>query len=97
MTNETKCPVCKLNTAETSQYGVMPCNSCKEKRRENSLPNVQIEMVGNSIQEQRKKYYKDIIPPYRGETLSKEYVDAYGYKNIKPSTKDIKNMKNVWR
>lgn len=91
------CPVCHKNKATIHPiYGVMACTSCKNKRSRNTLPSRQAEMVGESIKNERREYAKSIIQPWRSGVLSKEYLELYGTKNIKPTKKDLKNAKRVW-
>lgn len=92
------CPVCRKEPATTHPlFRILPGKTCKQRRTKQPLPAVQIEMVGNSIKEQRKEYAKSIVQPWRSGVLSKEYLDLYGTKNIKPTEKDMKNAKYVWK
>lgn len=77
-------------------YGVMPCQTCSNRRSQNSLPQRPVEFVGADIQQQRAEYGKSIIQPWRGDTLSKEYLELNGTKGIKVTEKDVKNAKYVW-
>jgi hypothetical protein len=52
----------------------------------------------DSIVQQRKKYGKELLQPRRGDTVSKEFCDAYpkqARKMFKPE--EIRNAKEVWR
>ncbi len=91
------CPVCNINeTVKSSSYGVLPCIACQARRSKQSSPDHLVEFTSNSIKSQRKEYAKSIIAPYRSGELSKEYLDAYGTKNIKPTAKEVKKAKYVW-
>ena len=60
------------------------------------------EFVPESIKENRKKYAKDIIQPFRGDEFSKEFATHYPEatnKMIKEgniSKEKVKKAKNVW-
>lgn len=54
------------------------------------------EFIGEAAKEDRKKYFKSALQPYRSGVLSKEYIDAHGTKGIKATQKQIRNAKNVW-
>ena len=91
----TQCPACKENEAtKHPTYGVLPCEDCQE---ENENPARGPEFVPDRIKEDRKEYYKSTIQAYRGRTLSKEYLEAYGEKGINPTDAEKKNAKYVWR
>lgn len=57
------------------------------------------EFTTAEIKEDRKKYFKDIIQPYRGNELSREFVDAYP-KQAQKMIKDperLKKARDVWK
>ena len=93
------CPVCHRHAAVIdTTFGVLPCQDCQLKRLGNSLPNHQVEFTTADIKDQRKKYAKDIIQPWRGGELSAEYVEAYGTKGIDIAPEVAKKKaKRVWR
>ena len=59
-------------------------------------PSGATELVPEHIHDQRKEYFNSIVQPYRGNDLSKEYIDAHGTKGIKATEKEVRNAKNVW-
>lgn len=93
-----KCPVCRQENAILHPaYGILPGEKCNERRRkENRLPDIPIEMVGESIKRERKEYAKSIVQPYRRGELSREYLEAYGTKGIKATPEEVKKAKYVW-
>jgi hypothetical protein len=97
MKNDKLCIICGKEKAEFSEnFGYLPCKSCQEEARKIPKPKRQVEFTSEQIKEARKVYKKDIIQPYRDGVLSKEYLEQYGTKGIKPSEEDIKNAKYVW-
>lgn len=93
-----QCTICNAEAAEIHPvYGTMPGKRCAKRRSTYSLPDKPVEFVGNDIQSQRTQYGRSIIQPWRGDTLSKEYLDLYGTKGIKVTDKEIKKAKPVWR
>jgi hypothetical protein len=52
------------------------------------------EFMPQRIKDDRPKYAKSLMQPYRGGVASQEYIDTYGTKRINP--KDVKKAKNVW-
>lgn len=92
------CPMCGINPAQKHPtFGILPCVTCQNKMNTNELPNRQVEFTSESIKTERKTHARSIIQPYRGETLSKEYLDMYGTKGISVTDKQIKKARNVWR
>lgn len=77
--------------------GVLPCDECRERMKTHDLPNNQIEFTSNSIKTERKTHARSIIQPFRGDTVSKEYLDLYGTRGISVTDKQIKNAKHVWK
>jgi len=63
----------------------------------------QYEWTPKRIKESRKKYAKDIIQPYRGGSLSQEFVEAYPREVAKMvrkgavSKKEVARARNVWK
>jgi hypothetical protein len=53
------------------------------------------EAVPQRITEERNKYAKSMLQPYREGTLSQEFVEAYGTKHLDP--KEVKHAKRVWK
>ncbi len=76
-------------------YGALPCKACTKRQRAYK-PRETIEITTNSIKEDRKKFSKDILQPYRSGQVSKEYIEAYGTERIEATPQEIKNARNVW-
>ena len=74
--------------------GWLPCRKCTEKQRSAQIKET-IELTTEGIKQDRKKYHDDIIQPYRGGTVSKEYIKKYGDKRF--TKEEIKGAKNVWQ
>lgn len=56
------------------------------------------ELIPKRIKDERRRFFKDIVQPYRGGELSKEYCDAYPCKAKEMADKkEIKQAKDVWR
>ena len=55
------------------------------------------EFLPERVREDRRVYAKDLIQPFRDNTLSKEYVDTYGTSNLDVTDKEVRNAKNVWK
>jgi hypothetical protein len=55
------------------------------------------EWIPDRIREERVKYAKDIVQPWRNGQLSKEYIEHNGTKGIKVTPEQIKNAKYVWK
>jgi hypothetical protein len=90
------CPHCQKNEAVIHpQYGVIWCDDCNKKLPvwHKGYP----EFVPDSVKEDRKKYFKSALQPFRGGELSREYVKAYGTKGIKVSPDQVRKAKDVWR
>lgn len=90
-----KCPNCQKRKAiKDSTYGFIECIKCQQR---GDNPRLGMEFVPDRIKQDRNENYTSTIQAYRGNTLSKEYLEAYGTKFIKPSKQDIKNAKYVWK
>ena len=55
------------------------------------------EFVPERTREDRRRAFKDIIQPYRENTLSKEYVDTYGTRHLNVSEGEVARAKYTWR
>lgn len=55
------------------------------------------EFVPDRIVQDRKKYAKSLLTPYRGGELSKEFVDAYGAKAANATPEEARKARNVWK
>jgi len=76
----TKCPSCK---GETDKFMLLSglrvacdCTKCVQRRafKPQGRPH---EFTTDKIKEDRVKFAKDLLQPYRGEDFSKEFRDAY--------------------
>lgn len=94
---QTKCPACNTNPANYDpSFGVLPCDSCQSRRRQNKLPQL-YEVITETLRRDRKEHAKSIIQPYRNGQVSKEWIETYGTKGIKASKEEIKNAKYQWK
>ncbi len=87
------------------------CIICKEKKDHFSWKNSgdgwicgshfksgSYEFIPDRIREDRKKFSKEILQPYRGGEISKEFVDTYPSQSKKMfSKKEISKARNVWK
>jgi len=56
------------------------------------------EFTTEQIKQDRKKYAKDLLQPWRSGEASKEFIDAYPVQSKKYFTsKEIKGARDVWR
>lgn len=95
--NGKRCPQCRSRKAERHPiYGIINCKICRDNNIDLSPLPKPPEMTSQTVKEERDKYARSIVQPYRNGVLSKEYLDMYGTKGINPSDKDIKGAKNVW-
>lgn len=91
------CPVCQSQPATKTVYGISPCNSCQERRNGYTLPGQSPEFTTESIRTGRREYFNSVIQPYRSGELSKEYLEHFGTKGIKPTKKEISEASYVWK
>ena len=91
-----KCLTCKKNEATRIQFGYAPCEECIARMRSKVRKTEPLEFVTESIKEERKRFAKDIIQPFRAGELSKEYVDKWGTKHLKVTPEEVKKAKNTW-
>lgn len=98
MLKQISCPVCHSEAAIINAvFGVLPGGQCASRRAQNKLPDQPVEMVGDSIKQQRKEYAKSSVQPFASDgTFSEEYYQAYGTKGIKVSEQEVKKRKRVW-
>lgn len=92
------CISCGKNEAiKSAVLGVLPCAACQIRQKHigptNGLPT---EFTRDSIKEERRAYKNKVIQPWRGDTLSKEYLDEFGTKGIVAEKEDVENAKYVW-
>lgn len=82
--------------------GYTYCQVCLDKQRKLPSLGETIELTTEPIREDRKKYSSDIVQPFRGGQLSREYAKKYPQqvkKMIKEgntTVAEVKNSKNVW-
>lgn len=89
-----KCLGCgKEKAVNVAPYGWLPGKKCQTKSKKYNIGET-IEVSTSEIKESRKEYSKDILQPRRGDTVSKEYIKAYGTKNF--TREEIRGAKNVW-
>jgi len=55
------------------------------------------EFVPPRVKEQRNEFAKSLLQPTRGGEWSKEYIDAFGTKNLNITEKEARNAKPVWK
>jgi len=85
------CPVCNTYESRTDRtIGILPCIKCTERRAMEKSSSSVVEFTSLSIKEDRKKYEKDILQPFRAGELSKEYVECYGSRGIGLSKEELK-------
>jgi len=60
-------------------------------------PSAPLEMVPESVKEERKEYFNATLQPYRQGELSKEYIEAHGTKGLNATKEEIKKSKYVWK
>ena len=86
------CPRCRKNKAVYNyHYGYLPCNKCLSE--ESTPPRRSVEFTTNSIKDSRQEYRRDILQPWDGDTLSKEYLEEYGTQGVQATDDQIKNAK----
>lgn len=90
------CLSCNHNEARQSQFGVLPCQECTDRMRSKTHKTRPFEFTTDSIREERRRFAKDIIQPFRAGELSKEYVDTWGANRLNVTPEEVKKAKNVW-
>lgn len=65
--------VSRVQAGEIVQY----CDNCAD------LPKSRVELIPDSMKQDRYKYKKDIVQPYRDGVPSQEYAEAYPAKAAK--------------
>src|SRR3990167_3599955 len=82
------CPKCRVRKGIVHEvYGLTECLICRQTRQQ---PKRGPEFTTDSISEQRLEYKKDILQPYRGGILSREYLEEYGTSGITVSEEEQK-------
>ena len=92
-----KCPKCKTNEAPVHpQYGVTWCKDCNKAKP--PMGGKYPEFIPERIKEDRRKYAKDILQPWRGGEPSREYMKAYPEKSKGMYTdQQRRKAKNIWQ
>ena len=49
------------------------------------------------VKDERKEYFNSIVQPFRGNDLSKEYIEAHGTKGISVTKEEVSNAKDTWK
>ena len=89
------CPVCKQYECKfDATLGVLPCQRCQDKRSGKKLSST-IEFTSEQIKQDRKKYQKDILQPFRSGEISKEFIEQFGTKGITATKEEIKKAVNT--
>ena len=88
-----RCPNCNKRRALVHKtYGVTFCKTC-QLNEDFDKPRQGTEFTTDRIRDDRREYGRDILQPYHGETLSKEYLQEYGTTGIEATKEQIKNAK----
>ncbi len=84
-------------------YGPTWCKSCINTKSESFKGQSYPEMTIDSIRDSRKQYFKSATQPFRGGSISREYIEAYP-KSVKNMIKEgsvtkdeVKKAKYVWK
>lgn len=89
-----KCPNCKERPAIVdATYGVAFCDSCQDKEESFSKPKLGHEFTTVTIRDERKEFSRDILQPWHGGVLSKEYVEEYGTAGIEATKEQVENAR----
>jgi hypothetical protein len=96
------CAKCQKNDAKIDQfYGPLWCDSCNAAKK--PISNTMFEFTTDAIKEERGKYLKSIIQPFRQGELSAEYVRSYPQQvagMVKEGTvthDQVRRAKDVWK
>lgn len=54
------------------------------------------EMIPDRVKDDRVEYFNSTIQPFRGDSVSKEYIEAHGTEGINVTKEEVKKAKNVW-
>ena len=94
-----KCLVCNINDAiKDPQLGYLACQSCRARQAGFTKPSYPIEFTSQNIKDERKKYFKSTIQPWRDGQPSLEYQKAYPEQAGKMFKKYKKSqIKEVWK
>ena len=89
-----KCLRCKKNKAiKDSQLGYLPCQPCLDEEEGYTKPRLGFEFTTDKIKDERREYGRDILQPWHGGVLSKEYVQEYGTSGIEATKEQVKNAR----
>jgi ribosome-binding protein aMBF1 (putative translation factor) len=69
------------------------CHNCGGFKEAGGYP----EFVPSRVKDERKKYKKDILQPFRSGEPSREFIEAYPERAKKTFTKkQLRNARDVW-
>lgn len=90
------CPKCgEVPAPIDPYYGVLWCKGCNSKKER--WNKVFVEFVPDAIKEDRVKYKRDIVQPFRDGQPSKEFIDTYPERSKKMFTnEERRKAKPVW-
>lgn len=55
------------------------------------------EFIPDRVLMDRTENFNSVVQPFRGEQLSREYIEAHGTKGINVSKEEVKKSKYVWK
>lgn len=92
-----QCLVClKEEAIRDPILGILPGKNCQKRRAKNILPDP-VEMVGESIKNERQIYTKSTVQPFNSAgVFSDEYYQAHGTKGVKVNADQLKNRRRIW-
>lgn len=89
----------------------MNCAGCGKKHNDKSWkfvsgkwyctkhhrPNKMSEFMPEKVKDDRREYFNSIVQPWRGDDLSKEYIEAHGTEGINVTKEEMSKAKDVWK
>ena len=89
----------------------MFCTGCKKKHKSRNWkyikgswyctkwhkPSRMGEFMPEHVKDERNEYFNSIVQPFRGDDLSKEYIDAHGTEGINVTPEEVSKAENVWK
>lgn len=94
------CPTCHTHSANVHPIlGILPCSICNKKHQQLQGSSSLVEFTTDSIREQRKAYWRDILPSHNRGELNKAWLDRWGTKKAKErgfTDSEIKHAKYNW-
>ena len=75
---------------------VMKCTRCGqvERMERNTSP---LEFIPQRMKDDRQKYQKSTLQPFRDGVLSSEFVQTYGTSSLNVTKEDVRKSKPVWK